>query len=192
MGIAEQEDDGEPFEEKMERLTKELGALFEEGRYIEEKVNNNLKAIGFRAHIPTFQEEQENLLRNILRECDKFSDRALRRICERAIEDLNKFEEESGIAFFADDYPQHFTFFDKLSVEVIGRACTYNEIHPGLEEHILSALKTEYEKTTVEEKFFIRYSDYYEEKDALTKVSKKFYQMLDEHYASEELEPYHL
>ena len=192
MGIAEQEDDGEPFDEKMERLTKELGALFEEGRYLEEKVNDNLKAIGFRTHIPTFQEEQENLLRNILRECDALSEKVLRRICECAIKELNKIEKESGVAFFADDYPQHFTFFDKLSVEAIGRACTYNEVHPGLEDHILSVLKDEYEKTTAEEKFFIRYSDYYEEKDALTKVSNMFYQLLDEHYDTKEMESYHL
>ena len=192
VGIADQEDDGEPFDEKMERLTKELGALFEEGRYLEEKVNNNLKSIGFNTHIPTFQEEQENLLRNILRECDALSEKVLRRICERAIVELNKFEKESDIAFFADDYPKHLTFFDKLSLEAIGRACTYNEVYPGLEDHILSALKDEYEKTTAEDEFFIRYSDYYEEKDAFMKVRNMFYKMLDEHYASEELEPYHL
>ena len=159
---------------------------------MEEKVNNNLKSIGFNTHTSTFQEEQENLLRNILQDCDKFSERALRRICERAIEDLNKLEKDSGVAFFADDYPQHLTFFDKLSLEAIGRACTYDEIHQGLEDHILSALKTEYEKTTVEEKFFIRYSNYYEEKDAFVKVQNMFYQMLDEHYDTEEMEPYHL
>ena len=192
VGIAEQEDDGEPFDEKMERLTKDLGALFEEGRYLEEKVNNNLKSIGFNTHIPTFQEEQENLLRNILRECDALSEKVLRRICERAIVELNKFEKESDIAFFADDYPKHLTFFDKLSVEAIGRAYTYDEIYPGLEDYILSALKDEYEKTTAEDEFFIRYSDYYEEKDAFMKVRNMFYKMLDEHYASEELEPYHL
>lgn len=192
VGIAEQEDDGEPFDEKMERLTKELGELFEEGRYLEDKVNKNLKTIGFSTHRTSFQEEQENLLRNILRECDALSEKVLRRICERAIVELNKFEKESDIAFFADDYPRHLTFFDKLSLEAIGRAYTYDEIHPGLEEHILSALKTEYEKTTAEEKFFICYSDYYEEKDAFMKVRNMFYQMLDEHYDTEELEPYHL
>ena len=192
VGIAEQEEDGEPFDEKMERLTKELGALFEEGRYLEEKVNNNLKSIGFNTHTPTFQEEQENLLRNILRECDALSENVLRHICEHAIVELNKFEKDSGVAFFSDDYPQHLTFFDKLSLEAIGRAYTYDEIHPGLEDHILTALKDEYEKITAEEEFFIRYSDYYEEKDALTKVSKKFYQILDEHYDTKELEPYHL
>ena len=192
VGIAEQEDDGEPFDEKMERLTKELGALFEKGRYLEEKVSNNLRAIGFNTHIPSFQEEQENLLRNILKDCDALSKNVLRRICERAIVELNKFEIDSGIAFFADDNPQHLTFFDKLSLKAIGKAYTYNEVHPGLEDHILSALKTEYEKTTVEEKFFIRYSDYYEEKDVLVKVQNMFYQMLDEHYDTKELEPYHL
>ena len=47
VGITEQEDDGEPFAEKMQRLTKELGALFEEGRYLEEKVKKQLGSIGF-------------------------------------------------------------------------------------------------------------------------------------------------
>ena len=47
VGIADIEEDGEPFEEKMERLTKELGALFEEGRYLEEKVKKQLGSIGF-------------------------------------------------------------------------------------------------------------------------------------------------
>ena len=192
VGIAEQEDDGEPFDEKMERLTKELGALFEEGRYLEDKVNKNLKTIGFSTHRTSFQEEQENLLRNILKECDALSEKVLRRICEHAIVELNEFEKESGIALFADDYPRQLTFFDKLSLEAIGRAYTYNEVYPGLEDHILSALKTEYEKTTAEEKFFIHYSDYYEEKDAFMKVRNMFYQMLDEHYDTKELESYHL
>ena len=77
-------------------------------------------------------------------------------------------------------------------MEAIGRAYTYNEVYPGLEDHILSVLNDEYEKATAEEEFFIRYSDYYEEKDAFMKVRNMFYKMLDEHYETEEMEPYHL
>ena len=47
VGIEEQQDDGEPFEEKMERLTKELGELFAKSHDLEKEIQNNLKAIGF-------------------------------------------------------------------------------------------------------------------------------------------------
>ena len=192
VGIAEQEDNGEPFAEKMDRLTQELGSLFEKGHYLEEKINKNLSTVGFSIHRSTFQDEQEKLLINILRDCDTLSEKVLRRICDRAIVELNQFEKDSDIAFFSDDYPQHLTFFDKLSLEVIGQAYTYNEVYPGLEDYILSVLKDEYAKINAEETFFLRYSDYYEEKDDFLKVSNMFYKMLDEHYATEEMEPYHL
>ena len=47
VGIEEQQDDGEPFEEKMERLTKELGELFAQSHELEAKIQKSLKAIGF-------------------------------------------------------------------------------------------------------------------------------------------------
>ena len=192
VGVANIEEDGEPFEEKMERLTNELATLFYEGRHLEDNINKQLNTIGYNCKIPTFQDEQNNLLKDILRECDALSDKVLRRICDRAIVKLNKFEEESGINFFSDDYPNHLTFFDKLSLEVIGRAYTYNEVYPGFENFLLSSLKDEYEKITAEEAFFVRYADYYEEREEFVKVSSMFYKMLDEHYETEEMEPYHL
>ena len=191
VGIAEAEEDGEPFEEKMERLTKELSSLFAEGRHLEDEINKQLNKIGYDCIIPTFQDEQKSLLENILASCDALSDNVLRRICNRAIVVLNKFEKDSDIVFFSEN-PVDLDFFDKLSLDVIGKAYTYNEVYPGLEDYILSVLKDEYEKTTAEEAFFIRYADYYEEKEDLTKVSSMFYKMLDEHYGSEKLEPYHL
>lgn len=48
VGIEEQEDDGVPFEEKMEALTSELGKLFEKSRSLEEEIRKNLGGIGFR------------------------------------------------------------------------------------------------------------------------------------------------
>ena len=48
VGIAEQEDDGEPFEEKMERLTTELSGLFEESHRLEEEIRKQLGSIGFK------------------------------------------------------------------------------------------------------------------------------------------------
>lgn len=46
VGIEEQEDDGEPFEEKMTRLTGELYSLFEESHRLEERIKKNLAALG--------------------------------------------------------------------------------------------------------------------------------------------------
>ena len=45
--FAEQEDDGEPFEEKMTRLTTELYGLFKESHELEDKIRKNLAAIGY-------------------------------------------------------------------------------------------------------------------------------------------------
>jgi type I restriction enzyme M protein len=47
VGIPDQEDDGEPFDEKMKRLTGELGRLFEESHSLEEEIKKNLGAIGY-------------------------------------------------------------------------------------------------------------------------------------------------
>lgn len=47
VGIAEQEDDGEPFAEKMQRLTSELSGLFAEGHRLEDEIKKQLKTIGF-------------------------------------------------------------------------------------------------------------------------------------------------
>lgn len=47
VGIAEQEDDGEPFEEKMTRLTTELYGLFEESHKLEAEICKKLAAIGY-------------------------------------------------------------------------------------------------------------------------------------------------
>ena len=47
VGIAEQEDDGEPFEEKMTRLTTELSGLFQESHRLEEEIKKQLGSVGF-------------------------------------------------------------------------------------------------------------------------------------------------
>jgi type I restriction enzyme M protein len=47
VGIAEQEDDGEPFAEKMQRLTSELGGLFSESHRLEDEIKKQLGSIGF-------------------------------------------------------------------------------------------------------------------------------------------------
>ena len=47
VGIEEQEDDGEPFEEKMARLTGELSELFEQSHALEDEIRQKLEAIGY-------------------------------------------------------------------------------------------------------------------------------------------------
>lgn len=47
VGIEEQSDDGEPFEEKMARLTSELSDLFDKSHELEAEIRKNLGAIGY-------------------------------------------------------------------------------------------------------------------------------------------------
>lgn len=47
VGIEEQEDDGEPFEEKMTRLTGELSEMFAKSHELEEEIRKKLGAIGY-------------------------------------------------------------------------------------------------------------------------------------------------
>ena len=47
VGIEEQEDDGEPFDEKMKRLTSELSVMFAESHELEEEIRKKLGAIGY-------------------------------------------------------------------------------------------------------------------------------------------------
>ena len=47
VGIEEQEDDSEPFEEKMKRLTTELSSFFSRSHELEEQIKNNLKELGY-------------------------------------------------------------------------------------------------------------------------------------------------
>lgn len=48
VGIAKQEEDGEPFAEKMQRLTAELSGLFSESHRLEEEIKKQLGRIGFK------------------------------------------------------------------------------------------------------------------------------------------------
>lgn len=47
VGIADQEEDSEPFEEKMQRLTTELSELFTKSHQLEEEIKVQLKKIGY-------------------------------------------------------------------------------------------------------------------------------------------------
>ena len=47
VGIAEQEEDAEPFDEKMARLTTELQGLFEESHRLETEIKKQLGSIGY-------------------------------------------------------------------------------------------------------------------------------------------------
>ena len=47
VGISDVEDDGEPFEEKMQRLTSELSEMFKESIELQEEIKRKLGAIGY-------------------------------------------------------------------------------------------------------------------------------------------------
>lgn len=47
VGIEEQEEDGEPFDEKMKRLTSELSKMFKRSHELEEEIRKRLEAIGY-------------------------------------------------------------------------------------------------------------------------------------------------
>jgi type I restriction enzyme M protein len=47
VGIEEKEDDGEPFEDKMRRLTAELSDMFTKSNELQEEIRKNLAAIGW-------------------------------------------------------------------------------------------------------------------------------------------------
>ena len=47
VGIEEQEDDGEPFEEKMTRLTSELSEMFKKSHELENEIREKLKVLGY-------------------------------------------------------------------------------------------------------------------------------------------------
>lgn len=47
VGIEEQQDDGEPFETKMTRLTSELSEMFKQSHDLEEEIRKNLGALGY-------------------------------------------------------------------------------------------------------------------------------------------------
>ena len=47
VGIEEQEDDGEPFGEKMKRLTSELSEMFKKSHELEDEIREKLGAIGY-------------------------------------------------------------------------------------------------------------------------------------------------
>ncbi len=49
VGVADEIDDGIPFEEKMAKLSKELDESFEKGRELEKVIQKNLKDLGFKS-----------------------------------------------------------------------------------------------------------------------------------------------
>jgi type I restriction enzyme M protein len=47
VGIEDQEDDGEPFDEKMFRLTEELSEMFDKSHQLEDEIKQRLGDIGY-------------------------------------------------------------------------------------------------------------------------------------------------
>ena len=61
VGIEEQQDDGEPFEEKMARLTSELSDLFVQSHKLEAEIKEKLGAIDMKSN--GFQPIKDNEVR---------------------------------------------------------------------------------------------------------------------------------
>ena len=47
VGIEEKQEDDEPFDDKMKRLTSGLAGMFEKSHELEDKIRQNLKSIGY-------------------------------------------------------------------------------------------------------------------------------------------------
>ena len=47
VGAAEQEEDGEPFSDKMARLTAQLKTQFEQSDKLEQQIKENLEGLGY-------------------------------------------------------------------------------------------------------------------------------------------------
>lgn len=47
VGAEEVEEDGEPFEEKMQKLTSELAGQFKRSKELEEEIGKNLAGLGY-------------------------------------------------------------------------------------------------------------------------------------------------
>ena len=96
VGIADTEDDGEPFDEKMERLTKELASLLQESCHLDDKIRQSLASVGFElpeiekeaAPIPNPKPVDNDVL------CDSYFYAILDVLCNAYVDYVNDFKNE--------------------------------------------------------------------------------------------------
>jgi hypothetical protein len=102
-------------------------------------------------------------------------------------------QQEATLAGSTDDYPNNFTFYDILSIELQDRS--YNQINPFLEDFIVSTLENEYDKVKGIEKLVLEYSECSEDSECdIEKVKRNIYEqfhsMLNEHYTIKKIQNY--
>ena len=124
-------------------------------------------------------------------ECQSYANDIILRICKKAIRVMN--QQEATLAGSTDDYPNNFTFYDILSIELQDRS--YNEINPFLEDFIVSTLENEYDKVKGIEKLVLEYSECTENSECdINKVKRNIYEqfhtMLNEHYSIKKIQNY--
>ena len=73
VGIEHEEDDGEAFGDKMQRLTSELSQMFKESNELQEEIKKKLGAIGYVSRLPIQVPTYEELMKigDILYSFDK-------------------------------------------------------------------------------------------------------------------------
>ena len=94
---------------------------------------------------------------NMFVEVEKIAEGIIRQLCKKAIDSMNRDYEKSEMSVFPEDYPNDFSFFDKLSIEMETKS--YDEIHPGLEDYVKGYLEAEYALLSPTDKSIIEQSD---------------------------------
>lgn len=127
----------------------------------------------------------------IERDCDTLSQPIISRLCKRAIKVMNK--KASYFAGSTDDYPQSFTFFDILSIELQSK--TYEEINPFLRDFVENTLDNEYDKLSALESFVLDHSECAVNMecdiDAVhNKIYGAFHELLNEHWTSKKIQKF--
>ena len=94
---------------------------------------------------------------NMFVETEKIAEDIIRQLCKKAIDSMNSDYEKSGLSVFPEDYPDDFSFFDKLSIEMETKS--YDEINPGLEDYVKGHLDAEYALLSPNERSIVEQSN---------------------------------
>lgn len=134
--------------------------------------------------------------------CYHMADEIKTRICRKAIRTMNNWKDDMTIEgytvhwkgkdiFCDDDYPNDFSFFDILSIQI--QSHSYEEINPYLEESIDAVLANELTKVIPSERLVLDYSllhevddyeDVHDESKLIGTLFSRFHEMLNEHWST--------
>ncbi len=131
--------------------------------------------------------ELENFISGVEEDFSDLADDIIDKVCKRAIKRMNK--DMDNLHLVTDDFPNNFTFFDRLSVLYDSR--TYDEMgYPDgmLERYITETLDGEIDSLPRIEKLILYYSNCYQSyvenddsNDASYRAENRFKELLDEH-----------